>query len=246
MRGTIYIKVETEIATNRNTAVAEEVIEMKKTMYSLILAEDVVNAVDKLADEEGTNRSNLINQILAEYVSVTTPEKRILDVFRCVESLMHGAGNELPVYFANHDNTLSIKSSLAYRYRPTIRYEVELYRVPKGTIGELKVNFRTQAPELLAAMTEFFSLWRNMEEIYVTRLLGDKKIEYSLDENKWTRSLYLPKDGEYAPESVGTAISDYVRSFDRMMKKYLAGEYENAQALENDYLAALGGGMMII
>ena len=219
---------------------------MKKTMYSLILAEDVVNAVDKLADEEGTNRSNLINQILAEYVSVTTPEKRILDVFRRVESLMHGAGNELPVYFANHDNTLSIKSSLAYRYRPTIRYEVELYRVPKGTIGELKVNFRTQAPELLAAMTEFFNLWRNMEEIYVTGLLGGKKIEYSLDENKWTRSLYLPKDGEYAPESVGTAISDYVRSFDRMMKKYLAGEYENAQALENDYLAALNGGMMII
>jgi len=219
---------------------------MKKVMYSLILAEDVVNAIDKLAEEEGTNRSNLINQILAEYVSVTTPEKRILDVFRRVEALMHGAENELPVYFANHDNTLSIKSSLAYRYRPTIRYEVELYRVPKGTIGELKVNFRTQAPELLAAMTEFFSLWRKMENIYVRSLLSGGEIEYTLDENKWTRSLYLPKNGEYESDNVGRAISDYVREFDRMLKKYLAGGYENAQALENDYLAALNGGSLII
>ncbi len=219
---------------------------MKKNMYSLILAEDVVNKIDRLAESEGTNRSNLINQILAEYVSVTTPEKRITDVFRRIEALMHGMENELPVFFANHDNTLSIKSSLSYRYRPTIRYEVELYSAPHGTIGELKVNFRTQAPELLASMTEFFGLWRNMEEIYVTSLLGGESIEYTLDENKWTRSLCLPKNTEYATDALGRAISDYVRTFDRMLKKYLAGGYHNIQELENDYLSALNSGMMII
>lgn len=47
---------------------------MKKNMYSLMLAEKVVQAIDRLASEKGTNRSNLINQILAEYVSLTTPE----------------------------------------------------------------------------------------------------------------------------------------------------------------------------
>ena len=34
---------------------------MKKNMYSLMLAEDVVRAIDDLAAQEGTNRSNLIN-----------------------------------------------------------------------------------------------------------------------------------------------------------------------------------------
>ena len=219
---------------------------MKKNMYSLILAEDVVNEIDRLAETEGTNRSNLINQILAEYVSVTTPEKRISDVFRNIESLMQSAENELPVFFANHDNTLSIKSALAYRYRPTIRYEVELYRVPKGTIGELKVNFRTQSSELLASLTEFFRLWRNMEDIYVAPFFKDNGIDYALEEGKWTRSLCLPKDTEYASDALGRAISDYVKTFDRLLKKYLAGEYKNARRLENDYLAALNGGMLMI
>lgn len=219
---------------------------MKKNMYSLILAEDVVNEIDRLAETEGTNRSNLINQILAEYVSVTTPEKRISDVFRNIESLMQSAENELPVFFANHDNTLSIKSALAYRYRPTIRYEVELYRVPKGTIGELKVNFRTQSPELLSSLTEFFRLWRNMEDIYVAPFFKDNGIDYALEEGRWTRSLCLPKDTEYASDALGRAISDYVKTFDRLLKKYLAGEYKNARRLENDYLAALNGGMLMI
>ena len=38
---------------------------MKKSMYSLMLADEVVKAVDELAAEHGTNRSNMINQILA-------------------------------------------------------------------------------------------------------------------------------------------------------------------------------------
>ena len=54
---------------------------MKKNMYSLMLAEDVIRAIDDLAEEKGTNRSNLVNQILAEYVSLKTPEKRVQNIF---------------------------------------------------------------------------------------------------------------------------------------------------------------------
>ena len=41
---------------------------MKKAVYSLVLSEDVVDAVDRMAYSRGTSRSNLINQILAEAV----------------------------------------------------------------------------------------------------------------------------------------------------------------------------------
>ena len=47
-----------------------------KNVYSIVLSSDVVDKIDRLAYERGTNRSNMINQILAEYVSYTTPEKR--------------------------------------------------------------------------------------------------------------------------------------------------------------------------
>ena len=48
---------------------------MKKNLYSLTLSDEVVREVDALAHRMGTNRSNLINQILAEYVRYTTPER---------------------------------------------------------------------------------------------------------------------------------------------------------------------------
>ena len=58
---------------------------MKKSMYSLMLSEQVVEAIDRLALEQNTNRSRLINEILADYLSMVTPEKHIADVFRSIE-----------------------------------------------------------------------------------------------------------------------------------------------------------------
>ena len=65
---------------------------MKKTLYSLMLSEEVVREVDALAHRLGTNRSNLINQILAEYVDLVTPERRINDVLSAIEQLMRPSG----------------------------------------------------------------------------------------------------------------------------------------------------------
>ena len=216
---------------------------MKKNMYSLILTEDVVNAIDKLAEEENTNRSNLINEILAEYVSVTTPEKRINDIFHGIEDLFKQLTGQ-QVYYQQHDNTLSIKSALEYRYRPTIRYEVELYRTQDGTVGELKVNFRTQSPQLLNRLTEFFALWTRLEELYVARYFNDSEINYTLDETRWTRTLAVPKNAGYDDKELSRAITDYVSTFDRLMKKRLSGA--SATEIENEYLDALNGGMIII
>lgn len=218
---------------------------MKKNMYSLMLSENVVEEIDRLAEKEGTNRSNLVNQILADYVSVTTPEKRISDIFEKIESLFGGDAS-FPVYRESHDNTLSIKSALSYKYRPTLRYEVELYRTEGGAFGELKVNFRTQSPELLTKLTEFFRYWERLEEIYVSSFFSGGKIRYTLDEYKWTRSLSFPENKRYENEDLSVAISNYVKVFDRLLKKYLANGYSDLRELENDYLAALNGGMTII
>ena len=55
---------------------------MKKSLYSLMLMDEVVNEVDRLAFRRGTNRSSLINQLLAEYLSLATPENRIGNISR--------------------------------------------------------------------------------------------------------------------------------------------------------------------
>ena len=40
---------------------------MKKNVYSVVLSEEVVAAVDRVANAVGTNRSDMINRILSEY-----------------------------------------------------------------------------------------------------------------------------------------------------------------------------------
>ena len=41
-------------------------IQMGKSVYSLVLMDEVVDAIDQMAYRNNTSRSNLINQILAE------------------------------------------------------------------------------------------------------------------------------------------------------------------------------------
>ena len=138
---------------------------MKKSVYSLVLMDDVVDAIDKLAYSMNTSRSNLINQILAEKVSYITPEKRIQDIFTRVCKIIDNDMNQISNAVISN-STLSLKSPVRYKYRPTVRYSVELYRNPKNAIGKLKVSMRTQNESLIQLINRFFVFWSQLEEQY--------------------------------------------------------------------------------
>ena len=218
---------------------------MKKTMYSLMLAEEVVREIDRLAAEKGTNRSNLINQILAEYVSLTTPEKHVSNIFDFIENMI-GKMDGFLLHAQPNDMTMSIKSSLQYHYRPTIRYEVEMYRMPDSTIGQLKIIFRTQSPELLVGLTRFFKLWMRLEDIYIKQYFPKDAIRYGMENGKFLRTLAIPNDLEYSEEQIANAISNYIATFDEMLKSFLAEKYSSTQEMEQCYLAYLNSGVLLI
>jgi len=193
---------------------------MKKTLYSLMLSDDVVQAVDAMAHRMGTSRSGLVNQILADYVSVPTPERRVNDIFQAIEELI-APSRELVPFFAPGSPTMSMKSSLAYKYRPTVKYEVELD--PSGEkLGELSVIFRTQSAELIAAMAEFFRLWVRIENDCLAPLLGGR-LECALYDGKFVRPIAVPRNRDCTAPELAGAISDYVQLFDRELKEYLGG-----------------------
>ena len=204
---------------------------MKKTLYSLMLNDEVVREVDILAHRMGTNRSNLINQILAEYVNYETPERRINDVLSAIEQLMIPSRDLVP-FFAPNTFSMSLKSSLEYKYRPTVKYEVELYKTGGEAIGELSVVFRTQSATLINAITDFFRLWKSIEDAHLRPVTG-AHIEYALYDGKFTRTLVQP-DRNCTSEELASAIGEYIRLFDRLMKGYLSGRYD-AHAVEATY-----------
>ena len=215
---------------------------MKKTLYSLMLSDEVVREVDALAHRLGTNRSSLINQILAEYVGYTTPERRIRDVLSLVEQLMQPS-RELVPFFAPNSSSLSLKSSLEYKYRPTVKYEVELTRGGGETIGELSVVFRTQSAALLESMADFFRLWKRIEDAHLAPLLGGA-LSYALYDGKFVRSLAAPARDCTAEELAG-AISGYVQLFDKLMKGWLTGRLD-AHEVEAAYYSYLVNADLLI
>lgn len=215
---------------------------MQKSLYSLILMDDVVREIDVLARKQNTNRSNLINQILAEYVSMITPEQRIYNIFNCIDNLL--GHNAFDSYIEPNESTMSLKSSLNYRYRPTIRYLVELYRTGENASGELKIIFRTQSQELLFRLAEFFELWTKMEKIYL-KDYSAQTINYSFENGKFTRTFAMPRDRIYDNEETARAISDYIRMFDDIVKGYLTGAYMSFAEMENRYLQYLNGSVVI-
>lgn len=208
---------------------------MKKTLYSLMLNDEVVREVDILAHKLGTNRSSLINEILAEYVNYTTPERRINDILSTIESLMQ-PDSELIPFFAPKTTSLSLKSSLEYKYRPTIKYDVELYKGNREQIGMLSVLFRTQSPALIQGMTEFFRLWKAIEDAHLAPKLSGR-VEYSLYDGRFCRSLMAP-ERNCTSDELASALAEYIRMFDKLMKGYLSGRYD-AHAVEAAYYAYL-------
>ena len=215
---------------------------MKKTLYSLVLNDEVVREVDALAHRMGTNRSNLINQILAEYVNYTTPEQRINEVLSAIEQLMAPSRDLVP-FFSPNSYSMSLKSSLEYKYRPTVKYEVELYRGAGEQIGELTVLFRTQSMALIQGMTDFFRLWKQIEDAHLQPLTGTK-IDYALYEGKFVRSIAAP-DKDCSTQELASALSDYITLFDKLLKGYLADRY-SPHEIEGAYCSYLNNASLYI
>ena len=216
---------------------------MKKTLYSLMLSDDVVREIDGIAHRRGTNRSALVNQILAEYADMVTPERRISDIFRQISEIL-GSDRELVPFVAPNASTMSMKSSLQYRYRPTVKYSVELYREGGAAMGELSVVFRTQSAELLSAMDRFFRLWKQIEDELIAPYLAHP-VEYALYAGRFTRSIALADGRDYTTADVAAAISAYVRLFDRLMKGCLAGDLAPAD-VRAEYVRWLRAGGTIV
>lgn len=190
---------------------------VSKSVYSIVLNDAVVEAVDEMAYKLGTNRSNMINQILAEKVAYVTPEQHIRNILDTVEDIINGQ-DVFRIMATPGDSSLMIKSSFKYKYNPSVKYSVVLNKNGNSATGELRVTFRTQNENLLQALDNFLNIWNALEAKYQNR---DQK--YIKSKGKYVRALDLPVE-DYDENQIGEMISEYITGFDRIMKLYFAGE----------------------
>lgn len=212
---------------------------MNKSIYSLVLSDAVVDAVDALARSEGISRSAMINRILAERVAYTTPEMRLRDI---LQSLARSMNSEFMLAEQPTGSTIVCRTSLKYRYKPTVKYSVEIYSEngnraatggcedhaqrrgmmprPLAWSGQLRVSFRTQNAQLIADLMGFFRCWAAMERKYIADKLSNDII-YTIADGRFERTLNMPR-GEITDDELGAAVAEYMAVFDGAMKAYFA------------------------
>ncbi len=217
---------------------------MKKNMYSLMLSKSLVEEIDNLAYKQSTNRSNLINHILAEYLSLSTPEMHIKEVFDLLSVRMERLNNFI-IQNVSSDSTLFIKSSLDYKYKPTIKYALELYKNRDTCIGSLKIQFRTQSELLISCLNDFFEIWIELEKKYIHSKLPYKNDLYKIEHNKFER-VFITPENEFDTQILSRAISDYIQMFDSILKFFLHSPDITFLKIEKEYISYLNNCILVI
>ena len=187
---------------------------MNRSIYSLLLMDDIIRAVDQLAYAQNTSRSNMVNQILAEHLSVKTPEQRMHDIFEQIEALMVQQ-NAFQIQFQPSDAILSVRTALAYKYKPTVRYSVELFRNDPKILGELRVSARTQNAGLL----------RMLENRYLSAVYP-AGVSCRIENGRYCRTFFWPEES-CTNAQLGESISSYIQNFDCALKAFFELDEQN-------------------
>ena len=202
-----------------------------KSMYSVILSEELVKRLDAVAYENGVSRSVMLNKILADYLCVETPDTIMENIFSRMEAMFSEVAGMRFINQASN-SMASVTSALEYRYNPKVKYALELF--PAGDLGQLKVSLRSQNPALIALLEDFYSFFIYLERKYI----GERVYYYG--EERFVRVFIRPK-GLTANE-LGDEIAKYVRRFDSYLRKYFAGlnDITNTKLqIEAQYVTAL-------
>lgn len=208
---------------------------MAKSVYSLLLSDEIITAIDDLAVRQGRSRSALVNHILAEYACLSTPEKRMQDIVSIVEEIAGHGGLRTQV---SPGGALTLRTALRYKYNPAVFYVLELTENEETSLGNLRIGSRSQNEDLLDGLQEFFTLWDKLEHQYLPNPPAIQVQKKS--SNSYARPLRRPANG--TGEQIGQAIASYISAFDNCIKAFFdyADDLEQAtQVVEQSYTRLL-------
>ena len=185
---------------------------MSKSLYSLLLNDEVVQKIDKMARINGMSRSSMIEKLLADAVGYETPQMRAGNIFEEIEKLL--ATSNSMRYLANQSQYMaSIISALDYRYNPAIKYSVEIFPSSKH-LGQLKVMLRTQNTILIDLLSDFFNIYAYLEKTHY-----NSGAVHIYESNRFTRLFDFPKT-PITTKELAEKLTVYVKHFDELLNLY--------------------------
>lgn len=203
---------------------------MSKSIYSLVLDDKLVSMIDALANKQGKSRSAAVNEILARELEYETKEMRSRNML----SIINNTLSESDAFgILMQDTSMLLRSVLAYKYNPTVRYTLEVQS--KG--ATLRVNVRSRSEVFINRYEAFLNAWYEAEN-------ECKRGELcSYADGRFSRKMYALTE---STEETAAAMAEYIQSFDNALKSYFI-EAENKDAAKNtveeiyhDYISEYG------
>ncbi len=184
---------------------------MKKSIYSLVLHDEVVARLDRMAARRGLSRSALADEVLAQHVAFVTQSARLSALAVAIAASLDRDGN---LSFALHElgGALELCASLGVKYSPTVKYMI----IPDGEAYTLTVTLRTQSRKLARDITRFFELWTHIERAY-GRASGGEWHSCAM-----TRTLELTHDAGGDEVRQAETILGYICAADKAMRAYFS------------------------
>ena len=182
-----------------------------KSVYSVILSDELVKRLDVEAYKKGVSRSVMLNKILSDYLCVETPDTIIENIFAHMKNLF---SDVLGMRFINQasNSMASVVSALEYRYNPKLKYTLELF--PTGELGQLKISLRSQNPVLIDLLEDFYGFFIKLESAYI----GERT--YFYQDGRFGR-VFLRPSGVSA-KVIADEITKYVQLFDKYLSIYFS------------------------
>lgn len=203
---------------------------MGKSVYSIVLDDQIVLALDQFAGRCGVSRSAAINQILAQHLQLATPQQQIQQIFAGLEQMAKETALQL---LSVSQGQMQLRSPLQYKYNPTLRYQIELYPEHREYIGVFRAGMRTQNQTLLEYLQQFYQLWNILEKNYVAR---PNEICVQIQNGRFVRCLRKLPENDH-PQQYGEQIAQYVHVFDQCLKAFFSmPEAQGAKNSQQIYL----------
>lgn len=195
---------------------------MSKQVYSFVLSNQVVDKIDREAVVRGSNRSQIINDILCQHFGVLTPDlkmNRVMDLM-----IAHFKGLEtLQMVSATHGNTLQLRTTVAYKYKPKLKYVVEMSGKENSVLANLKIYSRTTSEPFLQCLVMFFGYISEFEESLAAQiaLRQVSSTGYVFEDNKFLKSFECDWTKiDVGAEAIAAYLSSYIEFLDEAIKMY--------------------------
>lgn len=194
--------------------------QMAKSIYSLLLSDDAVRAIDRIASKRNMSRSAVIDEILSEHTGTANANNDFRKIWTEVEGLFARAET---MHFVNNAqvNLAQVITSLPYKYNPKVRYMLELSDKPH-TLCTITLNTRTQNPFLSAVFGTFYARLAQLEDRYLSN------VSASVNGGKYVSVLY----GEESDTAdVSRQIVEYILTLDGMLRAFVCGDDDTTERL---------------